>query len=295
MKVLPFKILKTRDQNLLFQIDRDTYFYGLLHQHEEIQISLIEKGSGNLLVGDSFMSFQEEDIIIFGKNLPHVLKSNEICSMVSIFFTKECFGEDFFNLPDLEDISKFLDQSDKGLKLLSNHEKIKELFHQFSIATKLNRIQLFLSILDEINKSEKKQLSSFLTGKEFTINEGKRMSLVFDYLMKHIEKEVSLQEVANIASMSKNAFCRYFKQRTNKTFFQFLIEIRIERACGLLIKNSDLTISEISELCGFKNLSNFNRKFKEIKLVNPKTIKKQGLDLEGKLNAKNSKKTNDIN
>ncbi len=92
--------------------------------------------------------------------------------------------------------------------------------------------------------------------------------------MKNIENEVSLQEVADIASLSKNAFCRYFKQRTNKTFFEFLIEIRIEKACGLLIKYPDLSVTEIAELCGFKNISNFNRKFKEIKEVSPKMIKK---------------------
>ncbi len=274
MKVLPFKILKTREQNLLFQEDRDMILYELLHQHEEVQISIIEKGSGNLLVGDAFTSFNEGDVIVFGKNLPHVLKSEEPCSMISIFFTKECFGKDFFELPDLEDISSFLAQSDKGLLVSSNLEKIKKLFIEFGEASKLKRFQLFLNILDEISKSEKKQLSSFLYNKELTLNEGKRMSMVFDYLMKNVEKEVSLQEVANVAAMSKNAFCRYFKQRTNKTFFQFLIEIRIERACGLLIKNPDLSITEVSELCGFKNLSNFNRKFKEIKLMSPKMIKK---------------------
>ncbi len=274
MKVLPFKILKTREQNLLFQEDRDMILYELLHQHEEIQISLIEKGSGNLLVGDAFTSFNQGDVIIFGKNLPHVLKSEEPCSMISIFFTKECFGKDFFNLPDLEEISTFLDQSDKGLLISSNLDQIKKLINQFGEASKLNRFQLFLTILDLISKSEKKQLSSFLYNKELSFNEGKRMSMVFDFLMKNIEKDVTLQEVADVAAMSKNAFCRYFKQRTNKTFFQFLIEIRIERACGLLLKNPDISITEVSELCGFKNLSNFNRKFKEIKLMSPKMIKK---------------------
>ena len=274
MKVLPFKILKTREQVLLFQEDRNKILYELLHQHEEIQISLIEKGAGNLLVGDTFTSFQEGDVIVFGKNLPHVLKSDELCSMVSIFFTKECFGKDFFGLPDLEDLNTFLQESDRGILVNSNQDKIKKIFEEFAEASKLQRFQLFLNLLDLINRSEKKQLSSFLYNKELSFNEGKRMSLVFDYLMKNVDQEVSLQEVAAVASMSKNAFCRYFKQRTNKTFFQFLIEIRIERACGLLIKNPDLSVTEVSELCGFKNLSNFNRKFKEIKLVSPKMIKK---------------------
>ena len=52
MKVLPFKILKTREQNLLFQEDRDMILYELLHQHEEVQISIIEKETVNLLCPD---------------------------------------------------------------------------------------------------------------------------------------------------------------------------------------------------------------------------------------------------
>ena len=274
MKIFPFKILKTKEQTLLYQEDREVILYELLHQHEEIQLSVIEKGAGNLLVGDVFTSFKEGDVLVFGKNLPHVFKSSEPCSMLSIFFTKECFGKDFFMLPDLGEISTFLDKTAKGLLISSNLEKIKNLFIAFGKATKVQRFQLFLTILDTLNTSEKKQLCTFLYTKELTVNEGKRMSLIVEYLMKNIENEITLQEVADVAAMSKNAFCRYFKQRTNKTFFQFLIEIRIERACSLLLKNPHLSITEVSELCGFKNLSNFNRKFKELKLMSPNMLKK---------------------
>ena len=63
--------------------------------------------------------------------------------------------------------------------------------------------------------------------------------------------------------MTPNAFCRYFKQRTNKTYFTFLNEIRIERACKLL-RDKECLITEVAEKSGFKYISNFNRKFKEI-------------------------------
>jgi AraC-like DNA-binding protein len=274
MKVLPFKILMTKDQTVLFEDYNDMILYGSLHQHEEVQISYIEQGSGNLLVGDVFTPFAKGDVFVFGKNLPHVFKSDQKCTMKTIYFTKECFGKNFFSHPDLEEISLLFNVSEKGIKVTSNLELIQSLMLEYREASRIKRFHLFIDLLDQINKSEKKQLSTFLYNKEMSLEDGKRMGLVFDYLMKNIENEVSLQEVADVASLSKNAFCRYFKQRTNKTFFEFLIEIRIEKACGLLIKYPDLSITEIAELCGFKNISNFNRKFKEIKEVSPKMIKK---------------------
>jgi AraC-like DNA-binding protein len=62
--------------------------------------------------------------------------------------------------------------------------------------------------------------------KSFSDDEGKRMNDVFKYAMDRYHEPISLDEIADVANMSKNAFCRYFKKRTNKTFFQFLIEIR---------------------------------------------------------------------
>tara|TARA_R110000868_G_scaffold99603_5_gene274066 strand:+ start:938 stop:1168 length:231 start_codon:yes stop_codon:yes gene_type:complete len=75
--------------------------------------------------------------------------------------------------------------------------------------------------------------------------------------------------------MTKNAFCKYFKKRTNKTYIQFLNELRIEHASQLLRKSIEQPIAEISELSGFNNLSNFNRQFKNIKGHSPSFARKR--------------------
>ena len=111
--------------------------------------------------------------------------------------------------------------------------------------------------------------------KKYAGNEGKRMSDIFKYTMDNFHKEITLSEVSDIANMTPNAFCRYFKQRTTKTFVNFLIDIRIGNACKLLTKNNDLSITEISYKSGFNNLANFNRKFKSVKGVTPSDYKKK--------------------
>jgi AraC-like DNA-binding protein len=92
---------------------------------------------------------------------------------------------------------------------------------------------------------------------------------IMEFTMNHYQQHISLETVASVANMTKNAFCKYFKKRTNKTYFTFLNELRIEYACKLLNKNKDLSITEIAILSGFNNISNFNRKFKLLKKNSP--------------------------
>ena len=129
-------------------------------------------------------------------------------------------------------------------------------------------------ILRLIEKSENKTLADFVYPKKYSDNEGKRMREVMDFTIHHYDKNINLNEIASKANMTPNAFCRYFKQRTNKTYIQFLNELRLEHACKLLLSNKDLSISEIAEKSGFNNISNFNRQFKIVKQLSPTAFKK---------------------
>ena len=72
MTVLPFKIPKPKNEALVYQEDHEVFFYDKLHQHEEIQISLILKGSGTIIVGDSINAYNKFDVLVIGGNVPHV-------------------------------------------------------------------------------------------------------------------------------------------------------------------------------------------------------------------------------
>lgn len=274
MKVLPFKIPKPKNEALVYQEDQGRIFYDQLHQHSEIQISLIIKGRGSFIVGDTINEFQENNILVLGANVPHVFKSDpnktQESIMFSLFFTQTSFGNVFFELSDMADIRDFFKDSEYGMKVLTNKKKIIKHFHKLNQQNKIERIASLLKIISLISEAQTSPLSSFVYKKKYTDDEGKRMNNVFKYAMERYYEPITLDEIADKANMSKNSFCRYFKKRTNKTFFQFLIEIRIENACKIIYEHPDISISSISEQCGFKNIANFNRKFKEIKGVTPR-------------------------
>ncbi|MEQ8419615.1 MAG: AraC family transcriptional regulator [Arenibacter algicola] len=279
MKVLPFKIPKPKNEALIYQEDRERIFYGQLHQHQEIQISLVVKGSGSFVVADTINEYQEGDILVIGEYVPHVFKSDSDKSdesiMCSLFFKKDSFGKHFFELTDMAETKEFFKGSEYGLKVLSKKQKITKQFNKLSHQNKIERVATLLKILNLISTAESTPLSSFVYKKRYTDDEGKRMNDVFEYAMEKFYEPITLEEIADKAHMNKNSFCRYFKKRTNKTFFQFLIEIRIENACKLITNSPDLSIAMISEQCGFGTIANFNRKFKEIKGLTPTDYRRQ--------------------
>ena len=147
------------------------------------------------------------------------------------------------------------------------------LFEALKQASKLERFILLLELLKLLSKCSYKSLSSFIYNKTYTDIEGKRMRDVFEYTMNNFENPISLMTISDIANMTKNAFCKYFKKRTNKTYITFLNELRIEHACKMLLAHTELPIADIAEQIGFQNISNFNRQFKAVKLTSPSAFK----------------------
>lgn len=267
MKVLPFQIPKPENSALIFQVDEAQVFYGHLHEHEEIQISIVLSGEGDLVVGDTINHFKPNDVFVIGSRVPHLFRNDEIpgenALMLSLFFTKESFGKLFFDLLELRSLKTMFRKVQTGIRLESHRDEIRALFLKLDKQSHLERFITFLNILKLVSTAETTSLSSFVYDKLYSDDEGERMSRVMNHAIKNYQHEITLTEISDLANMTPNAFCRYFKQRTNKTFFQFLLEIRMEAACRFLKKDKDMSVAEISHISGFRNISHFNRKFKE--------------------------------
>lgn len=279
MKIYPFKIPKPDHSNLVYQEDIELVFYDQLHQHDEIQISYIKKGKGSLLVADRITNYQEGDIFIIGSNIPHAFKSEktnrEHSVMLSLFFTTQSFGQDFFEQQDFSEIHPLFEKIRHGIQVESHHEAVIHQFNKLKKASKLERFILLMEVLKIISLSKTSPLSDFVYQKQFSDIDGKRLRTIFDFTIEHAVEPIQLEDIANIANMTKNAFCKYFKKRTNKTYIQFLTEIRIESACRLLQQNKELSIPQVAFSSGFQNISNFNRKFKRLKGITPLQYKMQ--------------------
>ena len=103
--------------------------------------------------------------------------------------------------------------------------------------------------------------------------DGRRMDQVMRFILENSGRQISLKEVAEKAYMSKEAFCRFFKMRTRRTFTQYVQQLRITEAKKLLLE-TDLSISQVSYQVGFQTLSHFNKTFKSLTDMTPKDWRK---------------------
>ena len=140
-------------------------------------MSYILEGNGTLTVDDTISHYQKGDTLAIGGNLPHLFKSEPNASvkshMLTLFFTKQGFGEQFFDLEELSEINAFFNKIDNGFKVLSHHKSLSESFLNIKDNNKLGRFIIFLQILKTLTKAKKQPLSSYTYGKNYSADEGK--------------------------------------------------------------------------------------------------------------------------
>lgn len=272
----------------IFQVNQvdEKNFYPLWHFHPQCEIMVIEEGTGTLYTGDGIDHFKPGDVIVFGANIPHLLrnypeyfKSDSIlrAKATVLYFNENFLGNEFLHLDEAFPIKSLLTTARNGLIIRGTaNDKIKELLYSTLARRGFDRMINFISMLNFIGTNATyKELSS--AGFRLTIDDkgANRLNEISDFLLKNFTRTIRLSEVSAVANMSETAFCRYFKEKTNKTLITFLNEIRIGYACKLLIEKQHLNVSQISNRTGFNNLTNFNIQFKKIKECSPLEYRSQ--------------------
>lgn len=265
--------------------DRVPYFYNRWHYHPEIELLHIESGRGTQLIGDSIENFQEGDVLLVGSNLPHYWRSEERyfagqCDLWSVatvvHFQENFWGERFLQLPENRPIRMLLDRARSGIRVTGPaQQRVQEIMTQLLTAPGPERILLLLTILQTIALSgDITVLSRSSQFARISEADADQINRIYAYSIANFQHKISLEEIAEIANVSPNSFCRYFKARTRKTYSQFLIELRIGHACRLLLEGK-LSIAQVCYESGFNNFSNFNKYFKEQTGLSPLKYQQQ--------------------
>lgn len=280
MKVIPFKVPHTRREAFRIQVDRLPHFYDILHQHDETQIMLIQKSHGTLISGDYVGRFKEGDLFVIGSGQPHVFRNDETyyqkksgrrAHSVSLYFDENYAGESFWQLAEMANVRQFLANARAGYKITGHtREEIASMLVSMKGLSGMDKLMSFLSVLKKLSESEEvSRLSVSNSAIYIQGNEEKRLNDILGFTFNQSHRKIYISEVADLASLSPEAFCRYFKLRTGKTYTAFLNEVRISNACELLIR-SGKSIQQVCYAAGFNNLSHFNRVFRKITGQTPK-------------------------
>ena len=253
------------------------------HFHQEFELIYFMEGQGMRIVGDHISNFNKGELVLVGEWLPHLWRNDAIINVeegqadyIIIKFLKSFEGVNLFSLPELSEIRQLLLKSQRGL-LFSQAAlpKVHDLIIELHESKSTNKIINFLRLLQILAKEEQVQA---LSNPEFVlptqVAKENRLQKVINYIFTNYTQPITLEEIAGVAYLTPPAFCRFFKNSTNKTFFHFLNEFRISKSCQLLI-NGEKSIKEVCYEVGFNSLTNFNRAFKTFKKVTPSAYRSQ--------------------
>lgn len=278
---LPFPI----DSHIHYYIEDLPHFIVPWHYHPAIEIMYITRGIGTRFVGDCIEQYEEGDVCMIGPNLPHEWRNDDAyfdkesglrATCICLFFKREIFDPNFIRLPEMNNIRDLIERSRRGLKFTGNSKLEITRFIRSSVndvgGRKVTNLLTLLELM--ATSTEYELLASVGFTNSVNSEDFERFNKVYKFLVKNFATSIRLEEVSTLVGLTPTAFCRYFKERTKKTFVEYLNEMRIGYSKKLLLENK-MKISTISGEVGFPNLSNFISQFKKVTGMSPSQFQKQ--------------------
>jgi len=250
------------------------------HFHPEYELTLIIQGYGKRYVGTHMNDYATGDLVLLGSNLPHCWKtapsaSNEKSISIVIQFQKYFLGKDFFSAPEAKRILQLLNNSNYGVQFTGDtlllQQEMQKIVYEPDPFKKLLSI---LTILHELaSASEYVLIDKQNAHPGLSINEQERIHAAMGYIVENFQNNISLKTVAALTNMTPEAFCKYFKKMSRKTFIEVVNDYRIDFAIGQLV-NTEKSIVQIGFDSGFNDISNFYKTFKDRTRLSPLSYRK---------------------
>lgn len=251
----------------------------LWHYHPELELVYVKGGSGKRQIGSHISYYSDGDLILIGSNMPHCGFTDKLTgndSETVVHMKQDFLGNDFFDIPEMKKIQSLFEIAKGGIAFHGKTKrKIGDKIEVLEYQTDFNRLLSILNILNELANSKE---ITVLNAEGFSlateVKDNHRINTVFNHVKRNFQEEITLDEIADMVSMTVPSFCRYFKKITNKTFTKFVNEYRLVHASKLLAEQSH-SITEICFESGFNNFSHFNKSFKAFTGQNPSEYRNQ--------------------
>jgi len=223
------KVSKEPQHSFSVRQDLVPYVNNRWHYHAEVELIHFKKGEGTQFIGDSIKRFKAGDVVLVGSNLPHYWRFDDIyfepdapiaADVRVAHFCENFWGSQFLQLPENVHIKTLLDKAKRGLQITGNtRQKVAGLLDALLHTTDTLRIILLMEALNII--ADCKQLTTLSSiGFRYDVAEDEkdRINAIYEYSIRNFKRPIQLEEIAGVANISPNSFCRYFKSRTRKNW-----------------------------------------------------------------------------
>ncbi len=249
------------------------------HFHPEFEIHLITTTSGRIFVGDYIGEFVPGNLVMTGPNLPHNWLS-DVASDVTV--PQRCivlqFGAAFIEACAAAfrsfDLSALVAQSERGLAFTAAASRaVAPLMRAMLAGDRLSRPALFLQIVEHLLRDQdRRMLASVGYRSQPAVYMTQPLNHVLEHIARNLGCDIREAELAELSGYTPSGFSRAFHRQTGMTFTSYVNSMRINRACRLLA----ITDQPITEICfdvGFNNVSNFNRRFRAMTSMTPRSYR----------------------
>ena len=253
------------------------------HWHNAFEFGLLTEGSLDFYTGETCQRLTKGDCIFVNSNVLHMAKQTSLgenAIMIGVGFPAALFpsGNAFYKyfqsvirMP-LEGF-RIEGDSSHGLKI---SQAIKDICalpvtdygYELQCLSRVSR--LWLHILDYISEGN----HSFVI-KDTPHHHGDTVKKMISYIQEHFSENIAIQDLTEYTHVSRSECFRSFHRYTGKKPMEYINEYRLILAAGLL-KETELSISEIGSSCGFCSSSYFGKLFKEKYGVTPLGYRKEG-------------------
>lgn len=248
-------------------VDNENSTAHFWHYHPEIELVYVNGGAGKRQVGSHISYYTSGCVILIGSNLPHCGFTDENTGNKKetvIQMRPDFLGTDFFGIAEMKNIQHLFNRAKAGLVFIgATKKRLGDKIELMENQLPFERLLTLLSILNEMEEAtEFKVLNAEGFSMDLQMQDNDKINTIFNYVKDNFQEQITLEEVADLVSMTVPSLCRYFKKITKKTFTKFVNEYRLVHASKLLAEKP-ISITEVCFESGFNNFSYFNKIFQE--------------------------------
>lgn len=252
------------------------------HYHPQFELTLTVNARGQRYIGDHLGNFEPGDLVLLGPNLPHTWSASERIDAaqpmlaVVVWFSMEWIEQLAACFPELHSLRQLAARAGPALHFSpATRARSAQKLLQLNALPVPQRLPLLLAVLLELAGDAGAQpLASSAQAPVLGDGQQKRMASVLDFMHAHFRDDIALETLAQRAALSMGAFHRFFKRHAHCTPGEYLLRLRIGRACQQLIE-SELAIAVIAQEAGYRNLAHFNRQFRAARQLTPRAFRLQ--------------------
>lgn len=242
-----------------------------IHTHMDFELNYVENASRSLrVVGNSSCEITNYDLVLITNgNLAHAWQTHECTSEdireITIQFAPDLLNETILSKKQFQSIKVMFERARHGLAFpLSTILRVRSLLTALTVEEQgfYSHIN-FMALMYELSQcTEAVELSSSSYTPVAEQRDSEKMRQIDTFVQKNYNSKLSLEDVAEHFNMTPVSLSRFFKVNFDKSFTDFITEIRVGYVIRMLV-DTNMTVAEICSQCGFNNISNFNRVFKK--------------------------------